>query len=107
MLAVHRLLGDAEPGGNLLPGPSQRPRVVDLEHLQPFGEHPQRRHRTQPNLRVVAGGALSEFNCLLHVRQLMLTTGDASTYADDSPGADPGGEITLNRIQIWPSSGPA
>jgi len=37
------------------------PRVLDLGHLQPLHGYPRRRHRTQPNLRVVAGGALSEF----------------------------------------------
>src|SRR5438876_7341765 len=85
MLAVHRLLGDTEPGGDLLPGPSQRPRVADLEHLQPFGEYPQRRHRAQPNLRVVAGGTLGEFQRLLHGRQHKLTAMEMSTYADDGP----------------------
>src|SRR6266542_3634192 len=77
MLTVHRLLGDAEPAGDLLPGPSQRPRVVDLEHL----------HRAQPNLRVVAGSALSEFQRLLHVRQLKLTGGTCQ-HMLTMPGMD-------------------
>src|SRR5438876_10493329 len=91
MLAVHRLLGDTEPGGDLLPGPSQRPRVADLEHLQPFGEYPQRRHRAQPNPRVVAGGTLGEFQRLLHSRQHKLTAMEVSTYADDSAAWTPDG----------------
>src|SRR6266496_1305287 len=87
MLTVHRLLGDAEPAGDLLPGPSQRPRVVDLEHLQPFHKYPKRRHRAQPNLRVVAGSALSEFQRLLHVRQLKLTGGTCQ-HMLTMPGMD-------------------
>src|SRR5438034_8074248 len=87
MLTVHGLLGDAEPAGDFLPGPSQRPRVVDLEHLQPFDKYPQRRHRAQPNLRVIAGSALSEFQRLLHVRQLMLTAGPCQ-HMLTMPGMD-------------------
>src|SRR5690349_1310960 len=90
MLAVHRLLGDTEPAGDLLPRPSQPPPVLDLERLQAFGEYPQRRHRAQPHLRVVAGGTLGEFQRLLHSRQHKLTAMGMSTYADDRAAWAPG-----------------
>lgn len=44
--------------------------------------YPRRRRRTQPNLRVVAGGAFSEFKRLLPSRQLGLTAGEVPIYAD-------------------------
>jgi hypothetical protein len=53
------------PGGlEALTKPSQ---AEDRHRLQPD-------HRAQPNLRVVAGGTLSEFQRLLHIRQHKLTT---------------------------------
>ena len=41
VLAVHGLPGDAEPPGDVLPGPPELPRVLDLDDLQPLGERPQ------------------------------------------------------------------
>jgi hypothetical protein len=87
VLAVHRLLGDAEPGGDVLPRPSQFPRVVDLEDLQPFRERSQGGYCPQPDVRVVIGRALGDFKCALHSRQHMLTIRLASTYADAREGA--------------------
>ena len=62
---------------------------LDGEHGLPLHGYPRRRHRTQPNLRVVAGGALSEFKRLLPSRQLMLTAGNVPTYADGRPWHGP------------------
>ena len=58
-------------------------RVLDLEQLEPFGQRTQRGHRAQPDVGVVAGGALGDLKCRFHVCQHMLTFGSASTYADD------------------------
>src|ERR1700722_10562807 len=79
---MNGLLGDAEPGGDVLPRPSQFPRVVDLEDLQTFRDYPQGGHRPQPDVRVVVGRALGDLECALHARQHMLTSFPASTYAD-------------------------
>ena len=69
MLAVHGLPGDTEPGSDVLPGPPERPGIIDLENLQPLGERPQGRRRTEPDVRVGAGGTFSDLECRLHDRQ--------------------------------------
>src|ERR1022692_3256543 len=60
VLAVHGLLGDAEPPGDVLPGPPELPRVLDLDDLQPLGERSQGRHGAEPDIRIGAGGALGD-----------------------------------------------
>src|SRR5208282_2971790 len=82
VLAVHGLLGDAEPPGDVLPGPPELPRVLDLDDLQPLGERSQGRHGAEPDVRIGAGGALGDIECRLHISQHMLTPVFASTYAD-------------------------
>ena len=52
VLAVHGLLGDAEPPGDVLPGPPELPRVLDLDDLQPLGERSQGRHGAEPDIRI-------------------------------------------------------
>src|ERR1035441_2621757 len=87
VLAVHGLLGDAEPPGDVLPGPPELPRVLDLDDLQPLGECSQGRHGAEPDIRIGAGGALGDFECGFHARQHMLTPVFMSTYADDPRSA--------------------
>src|SRR6185437_15663238 len=85
-----------EPGGDVLSRPAQCARVVDLEDLQPFGEGPQGGDRSQPDVRVVVGRALGDFECALHVRQHMLTIELASTYADAEGCARAAGRLVLD-----------
>jgi hypothetical protein len=73
VLAVHGLLGDPETLGDLLPGPPQRPGVIDLEDLQPFSELPEGCHGPEPGIRVGAGRALRDLEYWFHGRQHMLT----------------------------------
>ena len=51
MLAVHGLLGHAEPLCDLLPGPPEPAGVVDLEDLQSLGELPQSSHCAKADIR--------------------------------------------------------
>src|ERR1700728_272885 len=87
VLAVHGLPGDAEPPGDVLPGPPELPRVLDLDDLQPLGERSQGCHRAEPDIRIGARGALGDVECRFHARQHMLTSAFMSAYAD---GRDPG-----------------
>ena len=85
MLAVHGLLGDPETLGDLLPGPPQRPGVINLEDLQPFGELPEGRHGAEPGLRVGAGRTLGDLEYWFHGRQHMLTAMERQHMLTDLP----------------------
>ena len=61
VLAVHGLLGNAEPPRDVLPGPPELPRVLDLDDFQPLGERAQGRHGAEPDIRIGAGGAPGDF----------------------------------------------
>ena len=82
MLAVHGLLGDSEPLGDFLPRPAELARVIDLEDLQPLGEHSQGGHRAEADVGVGAASALGDVPDGVQDRQLMLTERKTSTYAD-------------------------
>ncbi len=73
MLAVHGLLGDAEAHCDVLPGPPGRPGVLNLQDLELLGQSPQRGHRPQPDLGIVAADVLRKLSCHRHVRQHALT----------------------------------
>src|SRR5690348_9312396 len=55
VLLVHRLAGDPQRRGDLLPGPAVLPRVVDVQALQLVGQPPQREHRLQPDRGIATG----------------------------------------------------
>src|SRR5918992_2471140 len=56
VLLVDGLLGDAQPAGDVLPGPALGPGVVDLQGLQGLDQAAQGGHRPQPQLGVAAAG---------------------------------------------------
>src|ERR1039457_5853989 len=83
VLAVHGLLGDAEPPGDVLPGPPELPRVLDLDDLQPLGARPQPAHqphstRTGPRLGVRP-------LCALEIRSVPLRPASALRAEPSAP----------------------
>ena len=67
VLAVDRLLSDAETGGDVLPGPAELSCLLDLKQLQPFGQRTKGSYRAQPDVGVVAGGAFCDLESRFHV----------------------------------------
>jgi hypothetical protein len=60
VLAVHGLLGDAEPLCDLLPGPSGPAGAAGLQDLQPLGEGTPGSHRAEAGIEVGADGILGD-----------------------------------------------
>ena len=56
VLVVHGLLGDAEVGRDLLPGPASGSGVLHLQGLQDLDQATQGGHRGQPDLGILAAG---------------------------------------------------
>ncbi len=57
---------DTESGGDLLPGPSARSRVADLDYHESFQQPVQRSYGSQPDGWVVASSLPREFRRLIH-----------------------------------------
>src|SRR3954451_1486748 len=72
---VHRLPGDAEPLGDLLPRPALVARVLHLEGLQPLDERAQGTHGRQAHRGIPAAGGRCHFCCVRHACQLKLPNG--------------------------------
>ena len=72
VLLVHRLPGDAEPLGDLLPRPALIAGVLHLEGLQALDEDPQGSDGLQTHRGVPAAGGRCDLCCVRHGCQLRL-----------------------------------
>jgi hypothetical protein len=66
VLLVDSLLRDSEQGGDLLPAPAALARVLHLQLFDRLEQGTQRRHRTQPDLGIVAGRLHDHLGFALH-----------------------------------------
>lgn len=64
VLLVHRLAGDPERLGDLLPRPADRPCIVNVQLLELLDQIAQRRYRGK------ADGGIAAVNCLVQSSQL-------------------------------------
>jgi hypothetical protein len=98
---VDGLLGDAEGGGDTRPAPPELTSALDLEGLELVGKAAQRGYRPQPDGRVAARNAESEFGRQVHDVKISCH----STPVKDRGAAPVDGLMSLAFVHLGPPTG--